>query len=193
MKLALIGIVLFLLTGGAHAKESSATPEKIQKLVQQFDAVQTFKYIMAGNADPRPLPPENPDNPNPPDEPSYPPPNNPPNRPRPPNCDPDWGDGGSPGSCIEAVCNHLSYFECNNRERLMEITRMCRNVRGSCVKAVCSRVGSFECDDRNELGTVTQICRGMYDTGCIDYVCSRLPRWDCDELIEIRKIADQCR
>ena len=185
MKLAFMGIVLFLLTGGAHAKESSATPEKIQMLVQQFDTIQSFKYIASGATPPRPLPPDHPDNPDQP--------NKPPHRPRPPNCDPDWGDGSSPGSCIEAVCNQLSYFDCNNRDRLLEITRMCRNVRGSCVKAVCARVSSFECDDRNELGQVTQICRGIYDTGCIDYVCSRLPRWDCDDLIEIRKIADQCR
>lgn len=190
MKFVWVGVLLaFVSSGFAQGSGASKAPAKasadLQKLVQQFDAIQTYKWVMSGDTIPRPLPPEHPDNPTPP-------PQRPPNRPNPPDCDPDYG-GGSPGSCVEAVCGQLSYFECNSRDKLLEITRMCRNVRGDCVRAVCSRVGTFECDQRNELSEVTMICRGMYDTSCIDYVCSRLPRWDCDEVRELRKIADQCR
>lgn len=159
----------------------------VQKLVEQYDSLQTYKMVIAGDTLPRPLPPDHPDNPMPPQRPP-----NPPSRPNPPECDPEYG-GGSPGSCVEAVCGQLSYFECNTQDKLLEITRLCRNVRGACVRAVCSRVGTFECDQRQELAEVTQICRGLYDTSCLDYVCSRLPRWDCDEVKEMRKIADQCR
>ncbi|MNK99565.1 hypothetical protein D3C87_1199670 [compost metagenome] len=198
MKFVLAWVLLAFASGGfAQGHQISKVPAKasadLQKLVQQFDAIQAYKFVFAGDTIPRPLPPDRPENPDPaPLPPPQKPPNRPPHGPHPPNCDPDYG-GGSPGSCIEAVCGQLSYFECNSRDKLLEITRMCRNVRGDCVRAVCSRVGTFECDQRNELSEVTMICRGMYDTSCIDYVCSRLPRWDCDEVRELRKIADQCR
>jgi hypothetical protein len=200
MKFVLLWVLLaFASTGFAQIKEVRKTPTKaatdLQKLVQQYDAIQTYKLVIAGETIPRPLPPDTPDRPDDPvplPPPQKPPNNPPPHRPNPPECDPDYG-GGSPGSCVEAVCGQLSYFECNSREKLLEITRMCRNVRGDCVRAVCSRVGTFECDQRNELTEVTMLCRGLYNTSCIDYVCSRLPRWDCDEVQELRKIADQCR
>lgn len=194
VKFVMLGSVLgFSAVGFAATKSTeikSTTPvtqEKIQKLVQQFDAVENFKVVINGPTHPRPLPPDHPDNPNP-----YPDPQDPPRRPPPRDCDP--GDEGSTsGACVEAVCGQLGHFECNTTDKLLEITRLCRNVRGSCVTAVCSRLSSFDCDQRQELAQVTQICRGLYDTSCIDYVCSRLSRWDCDEMHELRRIADQCR
>lgn len=194
MKFVALGIVLgFSVAGFASASsaaEKAATPvvvqEKIQKLVRQFDAVESFKVVINGPTNPRPLPPDHPDNPN------YPDPQDPPRRPPPRDCDPG-DDGSSSGACVEAVCGQLSHFECNTTDKLLEITRLCRNVRGSCVTAVCSRLSSFDCDQRQELAEVTQICRGLYNTSCIDYVCSRLARWDCDEIHELRRIAYQCR
>ena len=193
MKFVLQGILTTVLlalsaTGFASSEKSkSVDSQTIKKLVQQFDAIESFKVVIKGSTNPRPLPPDHPDNPNP-----YPDPQEPPRRPPPRNCDPDDG-GSTSGACVEAVCGQLSYFECNTRDKLLEITRLCRNVRASCVTAVCSRLSSFDCDQRQELAEVTLICRGLYDTSCIDYVCSRLPRWDCDEMHELRRIADQCR
>lgn len=190
MKFMLMWVLLgFLNLGVAQNKEVSSTDKSsssLQKLVQQYDAIQSFKVVIQGESNPRPLPPDRPEDP-------LPPPQKPPPRPpSPPACDPDYG-GGSPTECVEAVCGQLSYFECNSREKLMEITKMCRNVRASCIRAVCSRLGSHDCDERGDLEKVTGICRGHYDSSCIDYVCSRLPRWDCDEFNEIREIANQCR
>jgi len=190
MKFILVWVLLLFASGGFAQNKEVSSPEKqtqkLQKLVGQYDAIQGFKIVMLGETRPRPLPPDRPDYPSPPPQ------RPPPHRPNPPpDCDP--GGGGSPASCVEAVCGQLSYFECNSQDKLLDITRMCRNVRGSCVRAICSRLSTFDCDERREMEQVTQVCRGLYDTSCIDYVCSRLPRWDCDQLSELRKIADQCR
>lgn len=156
---------------------------KIKKLVSDFDKVQAFKVVMAGGLSRQgPLPlPDDPNLPRPPQQPpSYPPGNCPP------------GDGFSK-SCVEAVCNHISRFDCDEPSEISEITRNCRNVKGDCVNSICNRVSRFDCDERSELFTVTGMCRGLLDVSCIDYVCSRLPRFDCDELDELRRIAEQCR
>ncbi len=178
----LFGLFLIFFVSSSYAVDAG----KIKGLVAEFDKVQTFRAIMAGRMSqiPQPLP-DDPNNP-------YPSPNPPEHSPPypPGNCPPS---GGFPKSCIEAVCSHLSRFDCNEQSELAEITRNCRNVNGSCVNSICNRVSRFECDERSELYTVTGICRGFLDTSCIDYVCSRLSRFDCDELSELRKIADQCR
>ncbi|WP_246845474.1 hypothetical protein [Bdellovibrio sp. NC01] len=163
----------------------AASPAKIKKLVDDFDKLQTFKMIMAGQG-PMPLP----DDPNMPEQPTN--PSNPPgpHPPQQPNCPPSTG---YPKACVEAVCSHLSRFDCDEQGELAEITRNCRNVTSACVNTVCNRVSRFDCDEKTELFTVTQMCRGLMDVSCIDYVCSRLSRFDCDELSELRKIADQCR
>ncbi len=180
-------VLIALMTCGLMFSIANAEPvrtEALEKLVSEYDSVRLFEYTILGS--PRPLPPETPG------QPTEPPRNKPPHRPRPPECDPDWG-GGSPGSCIEAVCNQLSHFDCDSSQDLAEVTRNCRNVRGSCVKSICSRVSRFQCDEKRDLFEVTGICRGLYDVSCIDYVCSRLSRFECDELSELRRIADQCR
>ncbi|MDG0817422.1 hypothetical protein [Bdellovibrio svalbardensis] len=177
----LLGVLVLCLASMSYAADAA----KIKKLVADFDKIQVFKAIMAGQG-PQPLP-DDPNNPypgNPPDQ-------NPPHPPYPPgNCPPS---GGFPKGCIEAVCNHVSRFDCDEQSELAEVSRNCRNVNANCVNAICNRVSRFECDEKVELFTVTGMCRGLLDISCIDYVCSRLSRFECDELSELRRVADQCR
>lgn len=108
---------------------------------------------------------------------------------KPPRCTPN----APIQDCVEAVCQQVSRFECDESWELSEITRACRNVDGNCVRRICSRVSRFDCDDRWELMEVADACRGVLDVSCIDYVCSRLSRFDCDEVHELKEIARQCR
>lgn len=99
----------------------------------------------------------------------------------------------SPRSCIEAACQQMSRFECDDPEDLSEVSQACRNVHGDCVKNLCSRMSRFACDEKGEVFEVASACRGVVDVSCIDYVCSRLSRFDCDDISELRDIARQCR
>nr|WP_295905093.1 hypothetical protein [uncultured Bdellovibrio sp.] len=162
--------------------DSLAAPSaKIKKLVDGYYSQKTVWSKLLGTAPrPRPLP-------DPPDSNNPPLPERPPNRP--PNCPPTH----FPTDCIEAVCQQMSRFECDDRDDMIEVTQACRNVDGSCVRTVCSHVSRFACDEKVEIFEVTDMCRGLIDSSCIDYVCSRISKFECDEISEIREIAEQCR
>lgn len=108
---------------------------------------------------------------------------------QPPQCVP----GISPRSCIEAVCDQVSRFECDERQDLLEISRQCHNVSGTCVRSLCGRLDRLACDQLVEVFQVTEVCRGLVDVSCVDYVCSRISRFDCDDISELVEIARQCR
>ncbi|HEX7674010.1 MAG TPA: hypothetical protein VF412_07560 [Bdellovibrio sp.] len=173
---SLVVVLLFSCSGMA------ASSERIQKLVGEFEHFQVLKMLTRQG--PQPLP----------DDPGHPYPNpQPPSQHQPPpqECPPSGGPVSK--SCVEAVCNHLSPFDCNSQSGLADITRNCRNVSGVCVNSICNRVSHFDCDEKSELFTVTNMCRGVVDMSCVDYICSRLSYFDCNELDKLRKIVDQCR
>ncbi|WP_081112232.1 hypothetical protein ACLWBD_07020 [Bdellovibrio sp. HCB117] len=174
--------VFFILSVLLTIESVAATSQKTQQLVDQYHSEKALWAVMLNAPRPRPLPDE-PSQPAPPTKPN-PPPN------RPPNCPPP---GGFPSDCIEAVCNQMSRFECDDRQDMLEVARACHNVNGDCIRTVCGKVSRFACDEKLELFEVTSMCRGLYDSSCIEYVCSRVSRFDCDELSEIREIAQQCR
>lgn len=177
---------LFLLTFGVSLPGYSASSSKVKSLVHSYYQQQGLWAVLqkSSNALPRPLP-EPPEGNAPPANPE------PPKRlpPRNPNdCQP-------PGTsdCVDAVCNQISRFECDQRDELLDVANECRNVKGECVRSVCSRVSRFACDEKSEIFDVTSMCRGLVDVSCIDYVCNRISRFDCDELSELYEIARQCR
>lgn len=100
---------------------------------------------------------------------------------------------GSQRACIEAACQQMSRFECDERHELLEVTRACRNVSGDCVRNLCGRVGRFYCDDRSEVLQIADACRGLVDVSCVDFVCSQMSRFECDEIYELEEVARQCR
>ncbi|XGC82195.1 hypothetical protein ACES2L_06815 [Bdellovibrio bacteriovorus] len=160
-----------------------AASPKVSDLVNGYYQQKALWAVMLKkpqNSLPRPLPDPSED------EPSVPPPRRNPN-PGPIDCRP------APGDCVEAVCQQLSRFDCDDRDDLLDIANECRNVSADCVKSVCSRVSRFACDEKSEMFEVTGMCRGLFDVSCIDYVCSRISRFDCDELSELHDIARQCR
>lgn len=165
--------ILWLLMMGLSFSAFTAPESLIQKWVNKY-------YDIQANL-PRPLPEL---------------PNEPPQKPpggevpaKPPRCTPTV----PVQDCVEAVCQQVSRFECDEAWEVSEITRACRNVDGNCVRRICSRVSRFDCDDRWELMEVADSCRGVLDVSCIDYVCSRLSRFECDEVHELKEIARQCR
>lgn len=178
MKFVSCLLLLFCFSGVSNGAVST---QKIQKLVNDYESLQTFRRVIAGQSQgPQPLP----------DDPNTPHPR--PIPPQAPNCPPNDG-GGFPKGCMEAVCNHLSRFDCDEQSELAEIARMCRNVSAACVNGICNRVSRFDCDEKSEMQTVTNMCRGVVDFSCVDFVCSRLSRFDCDELDELQRIIQQCR
>lgn len=158
--------------------------DKVQKLVQSYYAEQVlWSRLLANPPKPRPLPDEPPGS-------QYPAPT-----PAPPSAAPECPppSGHLPNRCIEAVCQQMSRFECDDRDDMLEVARACRNVNGECVRSICSRMSRFNCDEKVEVFEVTEGCRGLSDISCIDYVCSKLSRFQCDELRELREIAEQCK
>ncbi|WII71913.1 hypothetical protein QJS83_15725 [Bdellovibrio sp. 22V] len=171
-------ISVFLLLAVLISIESiAAVPQKkVQELAASYLAQQDLWTVIRASAPPRPRPLPDP----------------PPSGPHdPPHCPPDGG--GVNTGCIEAVCERMSRFECDDKQDMMEVARECRNVSGHCVRSICDRVSRFACDEKYETFQVTEMCRGLFDPSCIEYVCSRISRFDCDELSEIKEIARQCR
>ncbi len=174
------GLFLLFWFFGLYGHAQNVTPRistaYIQRLVDSY-------YAQQANL-PRPLP--EPPAKQPPGSPAKPPLPTPP----PPNrCVPN----ASPQECVEAVCQQVIRFECDEPHELAEVTRACRNVDPNCVRNICGRVSRFDCDDRSEVLQAADACRGVQDPSCIDYVCSRLTRFDCDELHELVEVARQCR
>ncbi len=95
--------------------------------------------------------------------------------------------------CIETVCEHLSRFDCDDRDDMMEVGEACRNVDGECVRSMCSRMTRFACDEKLELFEITTACRGLTDVSCIDYVCARMGRFACDSIAELKEVARRCK
>lgn len=163
--------ILFLMI--SYESLGAPSSDKVKRLVNAY-------YLSHDVLKPRPLPD--------PPESENPAPGHPPHRP-PPECSPNR----FPSNCIEAVCQQLSRFECDDRDDILEVTRACRNVNGDCIRNICGRVSRFACDEKVEVFEVAEACRGLYDVSCIDYVCSRLSRFDCDEVSELAEIARQCK
>ncbi|NUN05649.1 MAG: hypothetical protein HUU57_07795 [Bdellovibrio sp.] len=173
-------LVLLFLFSGLHGWTHEVTPQNSTAYLRRLvDSYYTQRASL-----PRPLP--EPPTEQPPGSPGKPPLPAPP----PPNrCVPN----ASPSECVEAVCQQVIRFECDEPHELAEVTRACRNVDPNCVRSICSRVSRFDCDDRSEVLQAADACRGVQDPSCIGYVCSRLNRFDCDELRELIEVARQCR
>lgn len=174
---SVMSFLVFVWSLVVSAEGLAAPLAKVQNLINSYYSQQAVWNVLLheGKTLPRPLPEQPPENP--PHPPHY-----------PDECRPNY-----PQDCVEAICNKLSRFYCDDRNELLEITRQCRNVKGDCIRTICNRVSRFECDEKYELLGVADMCRGLFDVSCIDYVCSRLSRFECDELSELREIAYQCR
>jgi hypothetical protein len=160
-----IAVICLFATFFIQATKAEVSTSYIQTLAKQYRAAKIFSAL------PRPLPPD-------------------PGQPQQPPQDPP---GNYPRDCVDAVCQRLSRFDCDEPGELNTIGRFCVNVRPQCINTVCNHLSRFDCDEVNELQDVAGICRNLTNYTCIDYVCSHLGRFDCDEISEIRRIADQCR
>jgi hypothetical protein len=108
--------------------------------------------------------------------------------------DPNCPQHPGPSSCIQAVCNHLSRYDCDDQSDLREIAGICQNVDGRCIDAMCSRLSTYDCDDKSDIRDIAQMCRSSNANGdCIAAVCERLSRYDCDDKSDLRDIAGMCQ
>jgi hypothetical protein len=96
-------------------------------------------------------------------------------------------------SCVDAACDQLGSFGCNEITEIQEVGKACRgNYDGHCLKVICERLGPFDCNELSEIQKVARACVGNYDTSCLDSVCERLGPFGCDEISEVQEVLKTC-
>jgi hypothetical protein len=110
-------------------------------------------------------------------------------RPNPPYCPPHQPSLG----CAEAVCQHVSSYDCNDQSDLTRIAQMCRgNWDGSCINEACSHLSSYDCNDLSDLERIAASCAGQ-NGACMKEVCSRVSSYDCNDLSDLDRIGKMCQ
>ena len=96
-------------------------------------------------------------------------------------------------SCIEAACDNLGRFGCDDVSEVKEVAEACRgNYDGSCLTSVCGKLGRFGCDDMHEVKQVARACVGNIDGSCFESVCRRAGPFDCDDFNEVQEVLRTC-
>jgi hypothetical protein len=110
----------------------------------------------------------------------------------PPGCDP-YNPPPNSNECVDAVCDRLGVYGCDEQSEITSVIQACRGVDGDCVEASCKRLGAFGCDEMSEIRNVTDNCRQVFDGRCMDVVCGKLGVYGCDEMSEIRNVGEICK
>jgi hypothetical protein len=95
--------------------------------------------------------------------------------------------------CVNAACNRLGSFGCNDISKVEPVSKACRgSYGGGCLEAACSKFNSFECSDFERLEGVIIACRGNYDGSCVNQVCSRIGSFGCNSIEKVIRVAKSC-
>ena len=104
------------------------------------------------------------------------------------DCEPRHGST----SCVEAACDALGQFGCDDMSEIRSVTAACRGTSGRCVAASCDALGKFGCDDMSEIRSVTAACKGS-NGRCVAAACNALGQFGCDDMSEIRSVTTACK
>ena len=97
-------------------------------------------------------------------------------RPRPgDDCGPSRGM-----DCIDAACEKLGEYGCNEQSEINTVITACKGVDGECLNTACSKLGEYGCNEMSEITSVAAICRNVFDRNCIEVVCNRLGEYGCN-------------
>lgn len=96
--------------------------------------------------------------------------------------------------CMKFVCSNLGTFDCDSRDEIDEVAKVCTGVRGSsCMQFTCSQLGAFDCNSISELREIAKSCRGVRNNECSRFICGQLGIFDCDSADELNEVANICR
>ena len=99
----------------------------------------------------------------------------------------------SKNGCVDAVCNHLGKYACDERNEVDEVMLWCRgNYDGGCVSESCKFLGRYACDEDPEAKEIARACVGNRGGECVSSVCTRLGRYSCDERNEVLEVIRKC-
>lgn len=97
-------------------------------------------------------------------------------------------------SCIGNICAHLSATDCDDKDDIQQIAKMCvGNTDGRCISTVCSHLSSTECNDKDDLSRIAQMCSGSVTGGCVEVVCSKISPTDCNDKDDLSQITQMCK